>query len=169
MKRRLKRRNARFWRFKQRFKRRNASGFGVFDIYAILHCPRCWVYRCVSDICSPSFCAQLFRAVLSGRWEWRSLSLPAPFVCRIVSLLCVRRFCFSSSYSLFFLSTPVRCGVRRPAERRDAAVHRQVGARRPQRAPVPRVPGLPRLAAALRRPRRGPPVWSSGKEGIDFQ
>ena len=34
MKRRLKRRNAWFWRFKQRFKRRNASGFGVFDIYA---------------------------------------------------------------------------------------------------------------------------------------
>ena len=29
---RLKRRNAWFWRFKQRFKHRNASGFGVFDI-----------------------------------------------------------------------------------------------------------------------------------------
>ena len=34
VKRRLKRRNAWFWRFKQRFKHRNASGFGVFDIYA---------------------------------------------------------------------------------------------------------------------------------------
>ena len=33
LKRRLKRRNAWFWRFKQRFKHRNASGFGVFDIY----------------------------------------------------------------------------------------------------------------------------------------
>ena len=33
MKRRLKRRNACFWPLKQRFKRRNASRFGVFDIY----------------------------------------------------------------------------------------------------------------------------------------
>ena len=32
LKRHLKRRNAWFWRFKQRFKHRNASGFGVFDI-----------------------------------------------------------------------------------------------------------------------------------------
>ena len=31
--RRFKRRNAWFWRFKQRFKHRNVSGFGVFDIY----------------------------------------------------------------------------------------------------------------------------------------
>ena len=30
----FKRRNAWLWRFKQRFKLRNASGFGVFDIYA---------------------------------------------------------------------------------------------------------------------------------------
>ena len=34
LKRRLKRRNAWLWRFEQRFKLRNASGFGVFDIYA---------------------------------------------------------------------------------------------------------------------------------------
>ena len=37
LRRRLKRRNAWLWRFKQRFKHRNASGFGVFDIYGS-HC-----------------------------------------------------------------------------------------------------------------------------------
>ena len=40
VKRRSKRRNAWLWRFKQRFKRRNASGFGVFDIYAWRRCRR---------------------------------------------------------------------------------------------------------------------------------
>ena len=33
LKRRLEHRDAWFWRFKQRFKHRNANGFGVFDIY----------------------------------------------------------------------------------------------------------------------------------------
>ena len=33
VKRRSKRRNARLWRFKQRFRHRNGSGFGVLDVY----------------------------------------------------------------------------------------------------------------------------------------